>query len=56
MITIPHIITGSAGLGASQLASTIPTDGTMITEVIKIVVQLIIGFLTVRQMTKKPKT
>lgn len=47
---------GTLGLSSSQVVQTIPTDGTPTSEIIKIVVQLVIGVATLIGLFKKPKT
>lgn len=48
-------LTGSMGIGAIQGVAEIPAP-TQTSEIIKIVVQLVIGVITVWKMLKKPKT
>ncbi|MFV8343915.1 hypothetical protein [Flavobacterium sp. XS2P39] len=45
----------SYGIMSLQGVQTIPTDGTPISEIIKIVIQLIIGGSALFQLFKKPK-
>jgi hypothetical protein len=47
---------GTLGLSSSQVVQTLPTDGTPTSEIIKIVVQLVIGVATLIGLFKKPKT
>jgi hypothetical protein len=47
---------GTLGLSSSQVVQTLPTDGTPMSEIIKIVVQLVIGVATLIGLFKKPKT
>lgn len=47
---------GTLGLSSSQVVQTLPTDGTPTSEIIKIVVQLVIGLATLIGLFKKPKT
>ena len=44
---------GSVGLASTQVVSNVPTDGTATSEVIKIIVQLIIGVATLVGLFKK---
>lgn len=50
------LIVGSLGLVSTQVVQTVPTDGTPTSEIIKIVVQLVIGIATLIGILKKPKT
>ncbi|MCZ8168769.1 hypothetical protein [Flavobacterium sp.] len=50
------LIVGSLGLTSTQVVQTVPTDGTPTSEIIKIVVQLVIGIATLVGLFKKPKT
>jgi hypothetical protein len=47
---------GTVGLASVEVAQQLPTDGTPTSEVIKIVVQLVIGLATLIGLFKKPKT
>jgi hypothetical protein len=48
-------LVGSTGLATAQLVGSIPSDGMPISEVVKIIIQLIIGAGTLFQMFRKPK-
>ena len=50
------LIVGSLGLTSTQVVQNVPTDGTPTSEIIKIVVQLVIGIATLVGLFKKPKT
>jgi hypothetical protein len=50
------LMVGTLGLSSSQVVQTVPTDGTPTSEIIKIVVQLVIGIATLVGLFKKPKT
>lgn len=47
-------LTGLAGVALVQTTSVIPTDGFPILEVGKLLIQLLIGIVTVIQLKKKP--
>ena len=50
-------LVGLVGIASTQSVSTVvPTDGTPTSEIIKIVVQLVIGVATLIGLFKKPKT
>lgn len=46
---------GLIGMGASQAVGSLPTDGTPTSEIVKIVVNVIIGLVTIFHLFKKPK-
>ena len=46
---------GTVGLASVEVSQQLPTDGTPTSEVIKIVIQLIIGLATLVGIFKKPK-
>lgn len=48
-------IVGTLGMTSSQVVQNVPTDGTATSEIIKIVVQLVIGIATLVGLFKKPK-
>lgn len=49
------LMVGTLGLTTTQVVQTVPTDGTPTSEVIKIVVQLVIGLATLVGLFKKKK-
>lgn len=49
------LMVGTLGLTTTQVVQTVPTDGTATSEVIKIVVQLVIGLATLVGLFKKKK-
>lgn len=49
------LLVGSVGLTSTQVVQSVPTDGTPTSEIIKIVVQLVIGVATLFGLFKKKK-
>lgn len=47
---------GTVGIASVQGISAIPTDGTPMSEIVKIVVQVVIGLISIFHIVKKPKT
>jgi hypothetical protein len=50
------LMVGSIGLTSSQVVQSVPTDGTPASEIIKILVQLVIGVATLVGLFKKKKS
>jgi len=53
---VTKFLIGSTGVASAQIVDSIPTDGMPISEIAKIIIQLVIGIGTLIQMFKKPKT
>ena len=49
------LIIGSVGAASAQIADAIPTDGTPASEVVKIVVQLVIGVVSIFHLFRNRK-
>lgn len=47
---------GTIGIASVEGVQHVPTDGTATSEIVKIVIQLVIGILSIFQIIKKPKT
>lgn len=46
---------GTLGIASVQGIGAIPTDGTPVSEIVKIVVQVVIGVISIFHIVKKPK-
>jgi hypothetical protein len=53
MEKLSHALIGISGIGGIQLLDVIPTDPTSISDILKIVGQLVIGIVTLWKMLKK---
>jgi hypothetical protein len=48
-------LVGTSGIALIQGVDAIPTNGTPVSEIVKIAIQAIIGLITVFKLLKKPK-
>ena len=50
-----NAIVGTSGIAMIQGVDAIPTNGTPISEIVKIAIQAVIGIITLIKLLKKPK-
>ena len=55
MTKINSLLKGTTGIGSIQLIDIIPTDGEQTQELIKLIIQIAVGLVTIYTMLRKKK-